>query len=73
MSKAIVSITNLRPERDIIRISDDRYSVIYRVNVRTATAEEEHLIAIVAMINNAEVRVWPRFDGRSWIAEDREG
>jgi hypothetical protein len=31
-------------EQDIIRISDDRYSMIYRVNVRTATGEEEHLI-----------------------------
>ena len=27
---------------------------------------------IVVMINDAEVRVWPRFDGQQWIAEDRE-
>jgi hypothetical protein len=145
MSKAIVSIPNFWPERDIIRISDDRYPVIYRVNVRTATEEEEHLIVctlphsigqaecetvrgnlrrtnaraaisfiiadhegwaqvmaapeeefntfnlaaaisvikrscgwdesafMVVTINSAEVRVWPRFDGQHWIAEDREG
>jgi len=28
--------------------------------------------SILIMINNAEVRVWPRFDGRQWIVEDRE-
>jgi hypothetical protein len=28
--------------------------------------------SIVVAINNAEVRVWPRFDGQQWIAEDRE-
>jgi hypothetical protein len=28
--------------------------------------------SIVFMINNAEVCVWPRFDGQQWIAEDRE-
>jgi|SRR5215510_1334490 len=44
MTKATVSIPNFWPERDIIHISDDRYSMIYRVNVRTATEEEEHLI-----------------------------
>jgi len=27
---------------------------------------------IVVTINDAEVRVWPRFDGQQWIAEDRE-
>jgi len=144
MSKAIVSIPNFRPERDIIHISDDRYSLIYKAIVRTAAGEEEHLIvctlphsigqaecetvrgnlrkanakavisfyiadsagwaqaltardegfnpfnlaaaiavikascgwdessSIVVMINNAEVRVRPRFDGQQWIAEDRE-
>src|SRR5262245_31075980 len=144
--KAVVKIINdsFWSEQDIIRISDDRYSVIYRVNVRTATGEEEHLIvsilphyigqaewetvrgnlrkanakavisfyiadragwaqaltaqdeefnnfnlaaaiavikascgwdespSVVVMINNAEVRVWPRFDGHQWIAEYRE-
>jgi len=146
LNKAVVTIINnsFWSEQDIIRISDDRYSVIYRVNVRTATGEEEHLIvcvcphsigqaecetirgnlrkanvkavisfyiadsagwaqaitaadeefnhfnlaaaisvikascgwdespAIIVKINSAEVRVWPRFDGRQWIAEDRE-
>jgi hypothetical protein len=145
-NKAVVTIINdsFWSEQDIIRISDDRYSVIYRVNVRTATGEEEHLIvcalphsigqaecetvrgnlrkanakavisfyiadsagwaqaqtapdeefnhfnlaaaiavtkascgwdessSVVVTINNAEVRVWPRFDGQQWIAEDRE-
>ena len=28
--------------------------------------------SIVVTINNAEVRVWPRFDGQQWIVEDRE-
>src|SRR5215475_5174323 len=141
---AIVSILNFWPERDIIQISDDRYSLIYKAFVRTAAGEEEHLIvctlphsigkaeceavrdnvrktnakaaisfyiadragwaqaitapdeefntfnlaaaiavikascgwdgssSVVVMINNAEVRVWPRFDGQQWIAEDRE-
>jgi hypothetical protein len=146
MNKAVVTIINdsFWSEQDIIRISNDRYSMIYRVNVRTVTVEEEHLIAralphsigqaeceavcdylrktndkaaigfyiadregwaqvitapdeefdsfnlaaaisvikkscgwdessfMVVMINNAEVRVWPRFDGRHWIAEDWE-
>jgi hypothetical protein len=143
-SKAIVSIPNFRPERDIIHISDDRYSLIYKAIVRTAAGEEEHLIVctlphsigqaecetvrgnlrmtnakavisfyiadrsgwaqvitapdeefnhfnlaaaiavikascgwdestfMVVSINNAEIRVWPRFDGQQWIAEDRE-
>jgi hypothetical protein len=45
-NKAIVTLTNdtFWSERDIICISNDRYSVIYRVNVRTATGEEEHLV-----------------------------
>lgn len=146
MNKAVVTIINdsFWSEQDIIRISNERYSVIYRVNVRTATGEEEHLIVctlphsigqaecetvrgnlrrtntkaaisfyiadrggwaqvmtapdgefnhfnlaaaisvikascgwdessfMVVMINNTEVRVWPRFDGQHWIAEDRE-
>ena len=44
MSKAIVSIADFRPERDIIYISDDRYSLIYKAIVQTAAGEEEHLI-----------------------------
>jgi len=46
LNKVVVTIINdsFCSEQDIIRISDDRYSVIYRVNVRTATGEEEHLI-----------------------------
>src|SRR5262245_26842753 len=44
MSKAIVSIPNFLPERDIIIISIDRYSLFYKVIVRTAAEEEEHLI-----------------------------
>src|SRR5215470_809839 len=49
LNKAVVKIINdsFWSEQDIIRISDDRYSVIYRVNVRTATGEEEHLIVSV--------------------------
>jgi len=146
INKAVVTIINesFWSEQDIIRISDDRYSLIYRVNARTDAGEEEHLIvctlphsigqaecetvrgnlrkantkaaisfyiadrtgwaqattapdeefnhfnlaaaisvikascgwdessSIVVMINNSEVRVWPRFDGHHWIAEDRE-
>jgi hypothetical protein len=146
MNKAIVTIANesFWSEQDFIHISDDRYAVIYRVNVRTSLAEEEHLIVhtpphsidqaereainrnlretnarattsfrvadregwgqvitgpdekfdtfnlaaaiavikascgwdesrpIVVMINGAEVRVWPRVDGRQWVAVDRE-
>ena len=43
---AIVKINNdsFWSEKDFIHISDDRYSLIYRVNVRTAEEEEEHLI-----------------------------
>lgn len=46
LNKAIVTIINdsFWSEQDFIRINDDRHSVIYRVNVRTATEEEEHLI-----------------------------
>lgn len=57
-NKAIVTITNDSSwsEQDFIRISDDRYSVIYRVNVRTATGEEEHLVIrpLPHSINQAE-------------------
>ncbi|HKQ75009.1 MAG TPA: hypothetical protein VJ810_15040 [Blastocatellia bacterium] len=44
--KAIVTITNdsFWSARDIILISDDRCVVIYRVNVRTMTGEEKHLV-----------------------------
>jgi|SoiMethySBSTD1v2_1073268.scaffolds.fasta_scaffold107274_2 hypothetical protein len=147
LNKVIVTINNhsFWSEQDFIRVIDDRYSLIYRVNVRTATEEEEHLIVcplphsigqaergainrklrernagvtisfyiadregwaqvitapdeefnlfnlaaaisvikrscgwdessfMVVKINDAEVHVWPRFDGQHWIAEDREG
>jgi hypothetical protein len=147
LNKAIVKIINdsFWSEKDFIHIRDDRHSVIYRVNVRTGTEEEEHLIIcplphsigqaecetvrgnlrktnaraaisfiiadregwaqaltapdeefnhfnlaaaisvikascgwdeskpMVVMINDAEVHVWPRFEGQHWIAEDREG
>jgi hypothetical protein len=146
INKAVVTMINdsFWSEQDIIRISDDRYLEIYRVNVRTATGEEEHLIVcalprsigqaeresvrgnlrktntkaaigfyiadrvgwaqvitaqdekfnhfnlaaaisvikascgwdessfMVVLINSVEVRVWPRFDGRRWVVEDRE-
>src|SRR5262245_56100253 len=44
--KAIVTIANdsFWSERDIIRINDDRYALIYRINVRTATGEDKHLV-----------------------------
>ena len=47
--KAIVKINSDSSwsERDLIRISDDRYALIYRINVRTATGEEEHLVVCV--------------------------
>lgn len=46
LNKAIVTINNdsFWSERDFIHISDDRYAMIYRVNVRAATEEEEHLV-----------------------------
>ncbi len=46
LNKAIVTIINdsFWSEQDFIRINDDRHSMIYRVNVRTAREEEEHLI-----------------------------
>ena len=49
LNNAVVTIINdsFWSEQDIIRISDDRDSLIYRVNVRTATGEEEHLIVSV--------------------------
>jgi len=146
MSKAIVTIPNdsFWLERDIISISDDRYAVIYRADVRAATVEEEHLVVraiphsidqaelgainrnlrernaeavisfvvadregwaqvitvpeeefnlfnlaaaisvikascgwdeslpIMVVVNSAEVRIWPRFDGQHWVADDRE-
>jgi len=45
-NRAIVTIPNysIWPERDIIHIGDDRYSLIYRANVWTSAGEEEHLI-----------------------------
>lgn len=45
-NKAIVTIINGSSwsEQDFVRISDDRYSMIYRANVWIATGEEEHLI-----------------------------
>jgi hypothetical protein len=146
VNKATVTINNdsYWSERDFMRISDDRYAMIYRVSVRAATGEEEHLVvralphsidqaerdtarrslretnakatvsfyiadregwaqvitapdddfdpfnlaaviavikascgwdespSMVIMINDAEVRVWPRFDGQHWIAQVRE-
>jgi hypothetical protein len=46
LNKVIVTINNhsFWSEQDFIRVIDDRYSLIYRVNVRTATGEEEHLV-----------------------------
>jgi hypothetical protein len=46
MDKAIVTINNdsFWSERDFIHISDDRYAMIYRVNIRAATGDEEHLV-----------------------------
>jgi hypothetical protein len=45
-NKAIVKTNSdsFWSERDIIRISDDRCAVIYRVNVLAAAGEEEHLV-----------------------------
>src|SRR5215470_9333162 len=45
-NKAIVTIPNhsIWPERDIIHIGDDRYSLIYHASVWTAAGEEENLI-----------------------------
>lgn len=146
LNKAVVTILNdsFWSEKDFVHISDDRCSMIYRVNVRTAAGEEDHLIVcplphsisqpecetirvnlrkanaravisfiidnrdgwaqvitapdeefnsfnlaaaisvikaswgwdeskpMMVMINGAEVRVWPRFDGRQWVAVERE-
>jgi hypothetical protein len=147
LNKVIVTINNhsFWSEQDFICVIDDRYPLIYRVNVRTTTGEEEHLVVnplphsigqaergainsklretnagatisffiadregwaqvitapdekfnlfnlaaaisvikkscgwdeslpVAVKINDAEVHVWPRFDGQHWIAEDREG
>jgi hypothetical protein len=146
LNKAVVTIADnpFWPKGDLIHIGDDRYAVIYRVSVRTAAGEEEHLIVcplphsisqaecetvrgnlrkanakaaisfyiadregwsqvitapdeefdpfnlaaaisvikascgwdeskpMAVMIDGAEVRVWPRFDGQQWVALDRE-
>jgi hypothetical protein len=82
--KAIVTITNdsLWSERDIIHIGDARYVVIYRVNVRTATGEEEHLIVCTLphSIGQAErgainrnLRETNSMATISFIIADREG
>jgi len=46
LNKVVVTIINdtFWSEKDFIHISDDRYSLIYRVNVRTAEEEDQHLI-----------------------------
>jgi len=45
-NKAIVTIPDYSvwPERDIIRIGDDRYSLVYHASVWTSAGEEEHLM-----------------------------
>ncbi|HEY9435089.1 MAG TPA: hypothetical protein VI260_26840 [Blastocatellia bacterium] len=46
LNKVVVTINNhsFWSEQDFIRVIDDRYSLIYRVNVCTATGEAEHLV-----------------------------
>ena len=83
MNKAIVTIADnpFWPKGDFIHIGDDRYSLFYRVNVRTAE-EEEHLIVhpFPHSISQAECetvcRNFRETNARaiiSFIIADREG
>lgn len=83
-NKAIVTIImeSSLSERDFVHISDDRYSMIYRANVRTAAGEEEHLIiqSFPHSISQAEresvnhnLRKTNAKANISFIVADREG
>jgi hypothetical protein len=83
LNKVVVTIINdtFWSEKDFIHISDDRYSLIYRVNVRAAE-EEEHLIvcALPHSIGQAEceavrgdLRMTKAKGAISFYIADREG
>jgi hypothetical protein len=84
LNKAIVTIADntFWPKGDFIHIGDDRYSLINRVNVRTAEEEEEHLIVnqFPHSISQAECetvcRIFRETNARaiiSFIIAEREG
>jgi len=50
----------------------NHFNLAAAIAVIKASCGWDESSSIVVTINNAEVRVWPRFDGQQWIAEDRE-
>jgi hypothetical protein len=85
LNKAVVTIPDnpfWPTGEDFIHIGDDRYSLFYRVNVRTAEEEEEHLIVnqFPHSISQAECetvcRIFRETTARaiiSFIIAEREG
>ena len=50
----------------------NHFNLAAAISVIKASCGWDESSFMVVMINNTEVRVWPRFDGQHWIAEDRE-
>jgi hypothetical protein len=75
-ARAIISfyIDNRDGWAQVITVLDEEFNLFNlaaAISVIKASCGWDESKPIVIMINNAEVRVWPRVDGKHWIAENR--
>jgi hypothetical protein len=76
-TKAAISflITDSEGWAQVITAPDEKlnlFNLAAATSVIKASGGWDESLPIVVEINSSEVRVWPRFNGQHWIANDRE-